>query len=447
MTVARVAREVAEGARRAARRAARVVTHPLWGELAAPVIRVTGFYVRGRQRWRSPREPGRAMPVVRPGFTLVAQAAIDEVVLATARIGRRPRSQAEFMSIEVEVAEALVQFAAAGWLDDPASYHEKPPPPEEVREHTSRFGSADYVRIEFESEYEPHPGEPGRDRWLEDVPNRTSYAWVLRHPEPRPWLVCVHGAGMGLPLIDLRAFRAEWLHEELGLNLAFPVLPRHGPRREGLPFGVGFPDDDLLDNVHALAQAAWDVRRLIAWLRTTQQAEVVGLKGISLGGYVASLVACLEDDLACVMVGVPAVDFADLFERHAPARFRSRPGYERLVPMSREIHRVVSPLAIAPLPPRERRFIYAGIDDRLVHPRAHVEVLWRHWDEPSIAWFEGSHVGFFFSRPVVDFVAAALRLSGLAAGEHEHEVGADSVVTLAAAEGPEAGTNTRGGQR
>ena len=42
-----------------------------------------------------------------------------------------------------------------------------------------------------------YPGEPGARRWLSYTANSREYALVLRHDEPRPWLVCVHGAVMG----------------------------------------------------------------------------------------------------------------------------------------------------------------------------------------------------------------------------------------------------------
>ena len=92
-----------------------------------------------------------------------------------------------------------------------------------------------YERVSFASGYEPWPDEPGRDRWLGLGANRQAWAWVLRHhdDQPRPWLVCVHGFGTGSPMLDFPAFRAGYLHRELGLNLAMPVLPVHGPAEVG----------------------------------------------------------------------------------------------------------------------------------------------------------------------------------------------------------------------
>jgi len=63
-----------------------------------------------------------------------------------------------------------------------------------------------HERISFDSGYEPHVGEPGRKGgWLHR--QQPEYALLLRHHEPRPWLVCVHGAAMGRPALDLTLFR------------------------------------------------------------------------------------------------------------------------------------------------------------------------------------------------------------------------------------------------
>ncbi len=388
-------------------RRARVATGMWWAEA---LLAVPGFAAFVGQAWLA--GPAREVPVPRSNLALAAQAALDEIVLGLAKLGRRPQPPEVFARIEDEVAGALALYEREAWLDDPGSFFAPPPPLTAPRLVPARLGSLTYERCTFTSGYEPHPEDPARERWLGYEANRTAHAWVLRHEEPRPWLVCLHGAGMGQPFADLRGFRAARLHRELGLNLAFPVMPLHGPRRDGFPFGVGFPSDELLDTVHGVAQAVWDTRRLISWIRS-QGDVAVGLKGLSLGGYTTAVLAGVEDDLACVIAGIPAVDFAALFERHAPARFRRLPRYAALSEMARQVHRVVSPLALPARVPYERRYIYAGVADRLVDPREQVRALWTHWERPRIAWFAGSHVGFFWSQRVRTFVEDALAESGL----------------------------------
>ena len=105
-----------------------------------------------------------------------------------------------------------------------------------------------------------------RPRALARVPRQPrprTPGWCAARPT-RPWLVCIHGYQMGRPLIDLSAFRPEWLARQHGLNLLLPVLPLHGPRTRGRRSGDGYLAGDILDTIHAQAQAMWDMRRLLS---------------------------------------------------------------------------------------------------------------------------------------------------------------------------------------
>ena len=79
----------------------------------------------------------------------------------------------------------------------------------------------------------------------------------------------------------------------------------------------------------------------------------------------------------------------------------------------REVARVISPLDLAPRLPRERRYLFGGIADRIV-PADQVRDLWRHWEEPRIVWYQGSHVTFRAHPAVNRLLEDALRESGLA---------------------------------
>ena len=68
---------------------------------------------------------------------------------------------------------------------------------------------------------------------------------------------------------------------------------------------------------------------------------------------------------------------------------------------------------MTPRVPMQGRFVYAGVADRLVHPRDQVTRLWEHWGRPEIEWYQGGHTGFFQSQPVQRFVNDALMQSGL----------------------------------
>ncbi|WP_421842202.1 alpha/beta hydrolase family protein [Mycobacterium sp.] len=378
-----------------------------------PFTRTGGFYARS---WGRYLNGGPELPMARPTMMLAAQAFFDEVVLAGFRSGPPLSTNPDAVADAREaVIAATALYEQRGWLQNPEGFFATPPPLTDITVRPVHSRGRSYERIAFASGYEPHDGEPGRERWLGYTANSRVYGLMLRHPEPRPWLVCVHGAQMGRAAIDLALFRAWQLHDDLGLNVVLPVLPMHGPRGRGLPPGAAFPGRNLLDDVHAAAQSVWDIRRMLSWIRSRQPDSPIGLNGLSLGGYVSALVAELYEGLTCAILGVPVVNLVKLIDRHAGLG-RNDPRRE-VLRLAKPIGQMVSPLALTPRLPLRGRFIYAGVADRLVHPREQVTKLWEHWGRPEIIWYEGGHVGFFRSRPVQQFVQNALVQSGLVEAE------------------------------
>ncbi len=350
--------------------------------------------------------PVRMTPAVR------THVLADAATLAAFRVVRRPPTDEQWQRMLAEASAAQAHFSQRGWVDDPRSYHADPPPLTAPRLRRARVAGLDVERLAFASEWAPPSGVPGRERWLSYESNRTARAVVLRHPDggPRPWIVCVHGTEMGRDS-DLRSFHARHLFNDLGCNVVLPVLPLHGRRREPRRSAVHFPSIDPLDNVHGLAQATHDVRRIVGWIRT-QSPEAIGIQGVSLGGYVAALVAGLESPLDCVVAIIPVTDFPTLFRSQTPPHMR-----DRLAPMlepATALHSVVSPLRFDPSTSVTRRFIAAGLVDRLVDPVEQVARLWRHWRRPSIHWYPGGHIGYAVRRDVHGYIDAAFVRSGVA---------------------------------
>ena len=189
-----------------------------------------------------------------------------------------------------EVTDAVGLFDERGWIDDPASYHRTPSMPTEVRERRRTSGRIRFTTLTWADGYEVRAEEPGAARYAGYERNRIARAALLEHRSgDRPWVLCVHGFGMGTHAVDLRAFRALHLHRDLGLNVAFVTLPLHGRRK---PPGVrlaAMPGVDLLDTVHGMAQAVWDVRQVVSQLRQRGD-RPVALLGMSLGSCVSAIV-------------------------------------------------------------------------------------------------------------------------------------------------------------
>ncbi|MFM9035292.1 MAG: alpha/beta hydrolase family protein [Mycobacterium sp.] len=383
--------------------------------IVGPFTKAGGFYARS---WSAYLGGTRGqLPVARPTLSLATHALRDELVLV-GLLWRRPLSDpAAYAEINREIGEAVGFYGRKGWLDKPRKFFTAPPQPSQVSVRSFTNRNRTHERITFDSGYAPHPGEPGAERWMSYTGNRREYAVMLRHQDggdgpPRPWLVCVHGTEMGRAGLDLTLFRAWHLHRDFGLNVILPVLPMHGPRARGLPKGAVFPGENVMDDVHGTAQAVWDVRRVIAWIRSEHPGARIGLNSISLGGYIAALVAGLDDDLTCAILGVPPSNLVELLGRHSGLP-RDDPR-RQTIELARPIGRMVSPLSLPPKVPPQGRFIYAGVADRIVHPRQQVIQLWEHWGRPDIGWYRGGHTGFFEARPVQRYVEAALVQSGLA---------------------------------
>lgn len=355
-----------------------------------------------------PRPHSRMTPRVRRDA--LVDAAMYRFVTARAR-----RTEPTLVArVDREVDEALALFDERGWLAAPETYHEAPPPPEGVRVVRRRSGNLRYTAMSWLDGYAPRPEEPGAARFVEHRANRVARAVVLEHRSgDRPWVVCVHGFGMGHPGLDLRAFRALHLHRDLGLNLAFVTLPFHGRRNPGSPTSAPpMPSADALDTLHGLTQAVWDVRQVLAHLRARTDMPI-SLMGLSLGGMVSGVVASVDQPDAALLL-VPAVDLPSLMA-DAAARVNLAANAEAdLFARAQSLFAPVSPLRLTPAVPVERRFIVAGTLDRFARPTSQAIALWRHWGEPALHWYHGGHVSLFWARDVQGAIDDFLRRNRLA---------------------------------
>lgn len=363
---------------------------------------------------RTGAEPSHRGPPRQPSVGLSMAAALDAMVAAPIPLLSSLGSPEHYATASAELDAAVGYYRDAGWLDDPGRRHRSPDAPAHLQ--IARLpGRQQGIEVAwFDSGWRPETGEPGAGRWLSLRANERVPVRLLRHPGgPRPWLVAVHGQSMGRPS-DVKMLRVRRLHQELGINVALPVLPLHGPRADGFSPARQFASNVFAtNNVLGLTQAVWDVRRLLGWLRNAQRAPAVGVLGVSLGAYVSSLLSTLEGELDSVIAVVPTGDLAASMREAAPVTPAKRRWHRRIHDhRSALVHRVVSPLAAPCLVPHQRRHIVAGQVDRIAPPRGAAQ-LWQHWDEPSIAWRPRGHVTAWRGAEYDDHIASILVADGL----------------------------------
>jgi pimeloyl-ACP methyl ester carboxylesterase len=343
---------------------------------------------------------------------LVAAAAVDGLLLATFRQLRAPSTDDSFAGPLAEASALIEYLDRQGIFAAPEEYH-RAPSAAVIEAVTRRLGRTRFGHATYPSPYRPPPEVPGALRFERETDNHVVHAWMLRQTTRAPWVVCLHGAGMGDPLADMVAFRAARLHR-CGFNVAIPVLPHHGPRGAGR-FEVAFPGEDPTKNFHAAAQAVADVRALLAYIDSCHERSV--LYGISLGAYVAAAVAALEPALAGVIVGVPVVDIANLMHTHAPPRFTRHPAFAEFCATAAKLDSVTSALGLPAPDESLPKRIWAGRADRLVRP-SQVERLAAHWGGSEVCWYSGGHMGFLAARSVHEYIAQSLVDASVAEQKH-----------------------------
>jgi pimeloyl-ACP methyl ester carboxylesterase len=143
----------------------------------------------------------------------------------------------------------------------------------------------------------------------------------------------------------------------------------------------------------AMAHAVHDFRLFMDHL-LAEGAPQVAVTGLSLGGYVSSILAAVEERLTVVVPNAPVTRVASLARQWFPANILLDAGlWLGRIPWDEfeAALDVTSPLNYHPVVPRERRMIIGGLGDRLAPPEQS-RWLWEHWDRPRLHWFPGNHI-------------------------------------------------------
>ena len=233
---------------------------------------------------------------------------------------------------------------------------------------------------------------------------------------PRATVLALHGFSMGQPRIDAFAlFAAQWFRR--GLDVALLTLPYHGART---PTRRAF-----LRRALRRSRSRGVQRGACGAPSTTSTSCAAGCASRPACRSACSASASADisphswrglcDDLDFVVPMVPPVCIGDLawrfFARSQRRRARrSAPAYSR--DELRAMYRVHSPLTFALRVPKERVLIIAGRGDRIVPPE-HPHALWRHWGEPRIHWFSGSHLAPFGRERIIAAAADHLTRLGI----------------------------------
>jgi dienelactone hydrolase len=340
---------------------------------------------------------------------LLARAASGVDVAAVRLLQEIARRAAGPALSHLERLAKLQESARAYAAIAPAALFAQPPPLERIAERRVRRlpGGGEVIDLHWHSGYVPHePG--GRDAYLQYVENHTAYARLLRHAQPRPALVCLHGYRAGVHAFEEIAWSARWFYA-LGLDVALLTLPFHALRAPRSAPGPLFPSTRVGRTIEGFGQAVWDLRRLLEWLRR-KGAPMAGIAGMSLGGYTAALASTVEASLDYAVLFIPLGDLTDVAVEHEALRGEQVPPW--ITDAGKRALALVRPLQRAPLVPGHRMLVVAAEGDRITHTATHAQKLAAHFQAPLVT-FPGAHLVQLGRR--VGFVAMAQLLARLGA--------------------------------
>ena len=227
--------------------------------------------------------------------------------------------------------------------------------------------------------------------------NLTAHArWIRPGGQTRKGcLIYVHGwLEPGSWAEEATLFR-KWARE-LDVDLMHVALPFHGPRkpRGSLFSGEYFWTADLVRSMEGVRQAVCDTRALMDWLRR-QGYEQVGITGISLGGAITMLLACLDPLPDCIIPIIAHLKLEAAVEE-APILWRMKKDLESWGIDAEQRRDLFARLGLSSYAPRlaaERQLWIQAREDVYIDAEL-AEEQWHAWGQPPILWIEGGHMTF-----------------------------------------------------
>lgn len=329
------------------------------------------------------RTSGDWMPLSPTGARQFGEVVLDELALSGMTLTAPPPKLERTLASCEAAAEELSALGVE-------RAHTSPEPLAVKSIRRRRLGRLTYEKLKFTHD----PSLPSSLTAVGLGGPATAVAHLCRTTdEARPWLVWVHGAGQGQP-IDLLFSRARRIRDELGFNIALPIQPGHGSRRNAWP---PYPNMDPLTNVAGMMRVVSEVRALVRWLRP--QSTEMAVSGVSMGSPVAALVSHFEQ-VDGVAVYTPILGLNAMISQHLG---RWGPSVDDTIALlgSDTVAAVASAVdhtAVEPTAPPRGRLIVGAWHDRMAM-REPALALHDRWGG-ELFWHRGSHVGHLFAGGV-----------------------------------------------
>ena len=310
---------------------------------------------------------------------------IDRAFLRTLSLGdgarRRQQDPTERLAT---LAELQAETHREEWRDPTAYFPQVRPVQPQQNALESRWGG-EVMDWSWDSDYAPIHSEIA-DWYGSFARNARVQVRAFRGAGQRPALIVLHGYGGGQHWLETLVFPVRrWVKR--GWDVFLFALPFHGPRRASGD-RLRFPSRVPLVTIEGFRQAVADLRNLVHHLRGTGTRRV-GVVGMSLGGYTASLLATAEAELDLVAPFIPLGSLPLYMRDHG--RFGGTEAQQTQQQQALEgVLSGVSPMWRPSLVPAERMVVGGAHFDGVTRMH-HAERLAAHFGCPLVT-IKGAHL-------------------------------------------------------
>lgn len=307
-------------------------------------------------------------------------------------------------------------YARPNLVEDPQLFFGRSQPITPQIKRVRGFGKqGEVLDLRWQSAYEPLWGQPGhmpdltitgmdtrgtvRAKYLAEEHNLVGHARWFRHVSgTHPAIMVLHGYLAGELNIEEQIWPTRALFNA-GYDVIFTVLPFHGARKspKRLLAPPRFPASDPRFTIEGFRHLVFDHIALADYM-LAGRVKSLGVMGMSLGGYGASLLATVDPRWSFVVPVVPLSCTAQF--AFDTGRLTGTPEEQAQQQQALSAaQRAVSPLERPPQIASDRIIVVAGAADQ-VTGLPHAERLARHFNS-ELSIFNGGHLLHFGLRDVV----------------------------------------------
>ncbi|MFA6560920.1 MAG: alpha/beta fold hydrolase [Verrucomicrobiia bacterium] len=189
-----------------------------------------------------------------------------------------------------------------------------------------------------------------------------------------------------------------------GIHCALVNLPYHVQRKPNR-WNEYFLTENISQTVQAVQQAVIEARIILRWLRSHHRGPV-GVWGISLGGWIASILACVERELDFAILMTPAVRLDRQIWELAFLKAMKAVFLEQGASQE-DIARIAAPMLPKfhqPLLERDRILLIEALYDQFLGPET-IDELWQAWGKPRIERYNHGHISILMDQGVLQTAA------------------------------------------